>query len=60
MKENVVRFRLAYFSTIVSEDVFEDLGCSGEGNLGRKMLDGKEYLCNRLEVQEIFNLYHDS
>ena len=36
------------------------LGPSGEGSLAKDILNSQKQLCNRSEVQEIFDLFHDS
>ena len=58
-KENLVRIRLAYSLPMLSDDARKGLGYSREENLSKQILMSQEQLCNRLEVQEIFNLFHN-
>ena len=60
MKENSARFRLAYTSPTLNDDMHGDLGPSREGNLAKDILNNQEQLRNRPEVQEIFDLFHSS
>ena len=40
--------------------MYSNLGLSGEDSLAKDILNSQEQLCNRPEVQEIFDLFHDS
>ena len=60
MKENSARFRLAYSSPTLDSKMCYALGLSGEGPLAKDILTSQEQLCNRLEVQEILDLFHNS
>ena len=60
IKENLSRFRLAYSSLILEDNMCKELDLSEEGNLTQDILNSQEQLHNQLEVQEIFKLFHHS
>ena len=60
MRENSSRFRLAYSALILEDNICEELGLSGEGNLPKEILNSQEQLHNQSEVQKIFQLFHHS
>ena len=60
MRKNSLRFRLAYSSPILEENMYEELDPSGEENLSQDILNSQEELYTRLEVQKIFKLFHHS
>ena len=60
MKENSVRFRLAYSSPNLDSTMCCALGPSGECPLTKDILTSQEQLCNRPEVQEILELFRNS
>ena len=60
IKENSARFRLAYSSPILDSKMCCKLGPSGEDPLVKDILTSQEQLCNRPEVQEIFDLFYNS
>ena len=60
MRKNSSRFRLAYSALILENNICEELGPSGEGNLSKEILNSQEQLHNQPEVQKIFKLFHHS
>ena len=60
MRENSSRFRLAYSSLILENNICKELGPSGEGKLSQEILNSQEQLHNHPKVQEIFKLFHHS
>ena len=60
MKENSSRFRLACASPMLDDELCEELGLSGEGDLSIDILNSQQQLYHRPEVQEIFKLFHQS
>ena len=46
MRENSLRFRLAYSALILEDNICEDLSLSGEGNLSKEILNSQEQLYN--------------
>ena len=60
MKENSSRFRLAYSTLILDDNICEELDPSGESKLSQEILNSQEQLHNHPEVQEIFKLFHHS
>ena len=60
MKENSSRFRLAYSSPLLDDELCEELGLSGEGNLSKDILGSQSQLQQHPEVQEIFELFQGS
>ena len=60
MKENVVRFRLAYSLLILENNMYKELGPLCERELIENILYNQEELSTRLEVLEIFKLFYQS
>ena len=60
MIENSSRFRLAYSSPLLDDELCEEVDLSGEGGLSTDILNSQQHLYHRPEVQEIFKLFHQS
>ena len=60
MKENLVRFHLAYSLLIIKDNICKELGLLDKRELMKKILYNKEQLSNRPEVLEIFKLFYQS
>ena len=60
MKENSSRFRLAYSSPLLNDELSEELGLSGEGSLSKDILGSQSQLQRHPEVQEVFELFQGS
>ena len=60
IKENSSRFRLAYSSLLLDNELCEELGLSGEGNLSKDILESQSQLQQHPEVQKIFELFQGS
>ena len=60
MKEKSSRFRLAYSSTILENEMCEELSPSGEERLAQDIPGSQEQLYQHREVQELFELFRGS
>ena len=60
MKENPSRFRLAYSSPLLDDELCEELGLSGDGNLSKDILGSQSQLQQYPEAREIFELFQVS
>ena len=59
MKENKTKFKLAYSSLMLKDDMCVDLGLSGDGTLAKEILSGQRQLEESPNVQEIFHLFRN-